>query len=102
MKNYKTVSCNLIILESHELNYQELGELEEYIDALVSEGKIHIILDFSAVEYISSIGMGGLLTISQSLQQKKGSLKLIHVHAIYDMLITGGLHQIIDIYTKAE
>ncbi len=102
MKKYDTASYELIVLDHSELNYQEISHLETYIDTLLHENKTRIIIDFSKVDHVTSIGMGGLITILQKIQEQKGDLKLINVHKIYDMLKTGGLDRVIETHSKMQ
>jgi anti-sigma B factor antagonist len=50
------------------------AELKQQLD-----GVQDIIFDFSNVNYITSIGLRMLLGLAQRAEEKKGSLRLIHV-----------------------
>ena len=50
-------------------------ELQAHLD-----GVKNIVMDFSAVEYISSGGLRMLLATEQLLEQRGGSMKLIHAN----------------------
>ena len=51
------------------------SELRQYLD-----GVQEVIMDFTGVEYISSGGLRVLLATEQLLENRGGSMKLIHVN----------------------
>ena len=51
------------------------SELRKHLD-----GVQEIIMDFAAVDYISSGGLRVLLTTDQTMEKKGGHMKLIHVN----------------------
>ena len=58
------------------------------------------ILDFSALEYISSAGLGVLLKTQKRLVGSGGGLKIINVNNhIHDVFRYSGFHAIFDIET---
>ncbi len=52
------------------------GELESVLIPLIDEGEKKIILDFSALEYISSAGLRLLLLAAKKLRNNKGEIIL--------------------------
>ncbi len=62
-----------------ELNLDEVNRLRQFIETMVDEGKNKIIIDFSDLESISSIGIGNLIMISSKVKKSGGNLKLIGV-----------------------
>src|SRR3989344_9094552 len=53
--------------------------LERKIASLMDEGHLHLILDFSRIDYLSSAGMRVLLSATKKLRAKKGELILFSV-----------------------
>ena len=51
------------------------SEMQPYLD-----GVQNVIMDFTKVEYISSGGLRLMLTTDQKLENRGGSLKIIHVN----------------------
>jgi len=51
-------------------------DLEAALNGLIDRGQIRIILDLAGVEYISSMGLRGLLAALKKQKQKKGCLIL--------------------------
>ncbi|MDP8227167.1 MAG: STAS domain-containing protein [Candidatus Celaenobacter polaris] len=52
------------------------GELESVLIPMIGEGKKKIVLDFSALEYISSAGLRLLLLAAKKLRNNKGNIIL--------------------------
>ncbi len=50
--------------------------LEKRLQAFMEEGKDHLLLDFTLVDYLSSAGLRVLFSFSQKLEKKKGKLVL--------------------------
>lgn len=72
---------------------------QSFMDA-VAESRT---LNFSALEYISSAGLGILLKTQKRLAESGAALKIINVnHHIHDVFHYSGFHAIFEIEAKQE
>jgi anti-sigma B factor antagonist len=55
--------------------------LRQYVDDLVRRGRLKLLLDFAAVTYIDSAGIGMLIAKYLSVRRKGGDLKLLRLTA---------------------
>jgi len=64
--------------------------LEKHIETLVNSNRIRIIIDFSALEYISSAGLGVFMSHIEEIRNKGGDIKMIKmtdkVYSVFDLL----------------
>jgi len=67
----------LTVKPEGRLDTAAVTELDAELQQL--DGVQDIIFDFSNVNYITSIGLRMLLGLAQRAEEKKGSLRLIHV-----------------------
>jgi anti-sigma B factor antagonist len=51
--------------------------LRDLMNALLSEGKRHFVLNLTGVDYIDSSGLGQLITIWTSIRSKTGQLAIL-------------------------
>jgi len=84
------------IVCSGRLDAAQCGKAQEFMDA-VAEAKT---VDFSALEYISSAGLGVLLKTQKRLVESGVGLKIINVNNhIHDVFRYSGFNSIFDIET---
>jgi anti-sigma B factor antagonist len=55
--------------------------LRHYVDDLVRQGRVKILLDLGAVTYIDSAGIGMMIAKYLSVRRKGGDLKLLNLTA---------------------
>jgi anti-sigma B factor antagonist len=77
--------------------------VEQRLLCLIDQGERRLVLDFSELNYISSIGMRALIATAKSLQKTKGRLALAalnnHVQEIFRI---AGFTSIFSIYPTCE
>ena len=79
------------------LDAAQCASAESFLDGLEGAST----LDFSALEYISSAGLGILLKTQKRLAGTGAGLKIINVNNhIYDVFRYSGFHAIFDIHAK--
>lgn len=72
-------------------------ELESQLRALLPDTDV-LILDFAALDYISSAGLRVLLVAQKEMNKKKGQMTLIHVNeAVMEVLEVTGFTDILTI-----
>ena len=85
-----------------DLNIQELGrELSRLVEV---ETRGRLLLNFSAVEFLSSAALGKLITLDKKVKAVDGKLKLCHIQPeIYEVFAITKLNRLFDIReTEAE
>lgn len=67
----------------------EEGDLtfRDYVDRLVAEGRVHIVLDFKEVTRIDSAGIGMLVSKYLTVRRNGGTIKLLNLTRHSDHLI---------------
>lgn len=95
--------CIRIVKVSGYLDAHTFPDLEKTIYTLMNEGDSNFILDFEALDYISSAGLGLLLGIHRQTAGKNGGVKLVNltesILRIFDIL---GFSKIIDIHPDRD
>jgi anti-anti-sigma factor len=77
------------------------AEFQRHLSAMVERGENSLVLDFSSVDYISSAGLGAMLSTAKKLRTRSGSIALAGVNArvrqVFDM---SGFTQLFPIYAE--
>lgn len=60
---------------------QGAQRLKDKINSLISQGRIHIVVNLKNVPYIDSGGLGELIASYGSVMKAGGALKLLHVNS---------------------
>ncbi len=72
-----------------QLNSANAASVESELLTLVNQGTKHWLLDFSALDYISSAGLRVVLVLAKRLRQESGKLVLCgmqpHVREVFDI-----------------
>ncbi|MEZ5608583.1 MAG: STAS domain-containing protein [Burkholderiaceae bacterium] len=83
-----TASATVVLLQG-QINSANAAGLEAEILALVNHGAKALVLDFSALDYISSAGLRMVLVLAKRLKQDAGQLVLCamqpHVREVFDI-----------------
>jgi len=83
-----------VIVVSGRFDAAQCGKAQDFVDAV----EPLIAFDFSALEYISSAGLGVLLRTHKRLLVSGGRLRLINVNRhIYDIFRFSGFDQVFDV-----
>lgn len=70
----------LIQIEDNCLNFETVTQLQETVNELIRNGKIHIILDLSRVDYVGSVAIGEFISIHKQIEKHFGEFKIIGVN----------------------
>jgi anti-anti-sigma factor len=72
------------------LDAHTVAEFDKRADEVISAGSTRLVLDMQDLNYISSAGIGALMSLSQRLRKDGGDLVLLQptakVHKILDLL----------------
>ena len=84
-----------------ELNVKEIGdELFELVD---QHQKTRLLVNFEAVEYLSSAALGKLITLHKKISAAKGQLRLCAINsAIFEVFRITKLENLFQIYPNEE
>lgn len=79
-----------------EANIQELGS--ELFALVEDEHRAKLLLNFSAVEFLSSAALGKLITLDKKVKAHSGKLKLTNIRPeIYEVFAITKLNKLFDI-----
>ncbi|QDU60051.1 Putative anti-sigma factor antagonist BtrV [Planctomycetes bacterium Pan216] len=91
-------------IDKRILDEQNIQVIGEQLFALVKEeGRKKILLNFDAVEYLSSAALGKLITMNKNVKEVKGQLKLCSIRPeIYEVFEITKLNKVFQIYDDQE
>ena len=73
--------------------------LHESIRCLAREGKTQVLLDLAGVKHIDSGALGELVSSHETLDEKGGALKLMHMtESIHELMTVTKLLTVFDVY----
>lgn len=79
-----------------ETSIQELGQ--ELFQLVEQDGREKLLLNFTAVEFLSSAALGKLITLERKAKANGGLLKLCHIRPeIYEVFAITKLNKLFDI-----
>ncbi|MCF7969259.1 MAG: STAS domain-containing protein [Methylococcaceae bacterium] len=95
---------SLVISLDGRIDANSAKELEQQCMTWIDEGEKKLILDFSAVNFISSAGLRVILLIAKKLEPVQGKVKLCGLNAtLRDVFEISGFSKLFDILpTVAE
>jgi anti-anti-sigma factor len=70
-----------IVTLNGNLDTATSGETQNYLDGLISDGVTRMVVDFTAVGFVSSAGLRVLLTVAKSLNATDGGLRIYGLNA---------------------
>ncbi len=76
------------------------AKLRELLRDLLAKGNNRIVLDLGDVSYIDSSGIGELVSGFNSVRNRGGELKLLHLtRKVHDLLLITKLYTVFDIHS---
>jgi len=79
-----------------DIDIQELGQ--ELFRLVERDGRLRLLLDFSAVDFLSSAALGKLITLDKKVKAHGGTLKLSNIRPeIYEVFAITNLNRLFDI-----
>ena len=79
-----------------DLGIQELGQ--ELFNLVEVENRMKLVLNFSAVDFLSSAALGKLITLDKKVKAKKGALRLCNIRPeIYEVFAITRLDRLFQI-----
>jgi anti-sigma B factor antagonist len=86
------------------IDVNAVPEFEQALESLLQQGHVRLVLDFSAVTYISSAGMGAIVGSLQTFRNREpGDIKIMQVlPKIMTVFRSIGLHDLVDVLQQEE
>jgi anti-anti-sigma factor len=76
---------------------------EQRVLKSVEKGERKLLLDMDFVEYISSVGLGALVTLHKQMKQAGGRVAFfVSRPNVQELVRTSGLHKLLDIHEDRE
>ncbi len=95
----QTGNATILKLEGNVILGGGSKKLTETVNRLIKEGKTNIILNFSAVKYLDSSGVGELVSLSQTIDEIDGNLFLSDLsEKVEDVLTLSSVLPLFEIY----
>lgn len=92
-----------IVSVSGKLDALSADEYERALKQLIAEGKIHLIVDFSELSYISSAGLRVLLSTAKQLKPQGGKALFANLQeGVRDVFEMTGFSSILSIHPSVE
>jgi len=92
-----------ILVESENDFLADTTALKEMCSQLLEEGRRQVILDLQNVFVVTSVYLGGLLSVTKTFREKKGVLKLVHLQpAVSSVMEMTRLSRIIEVFNDRE
>ncbi len=89
----------LIVAVDGGLDGTTAPQLTQGLEKMLSAGMNQIILDFSKVSFISSLGIGTLITLHRRMKKRGGDVKLASLQGVvWEVLRTARLDSLLEIY----
>jgi anti-anti-sigma factor len=86
-----------------DLDATNVEAVLEKIFALLCDGYVNIVADFSKLRYVNSTGLGILLHFSKSAQEKNGSFKIANVNEnVYEIIEIIGAMSLLEIFDNLD
>jgi anti-anti-sigma factor len=93
----------LAVLPHGNLDTTTIDQFNQVIQNHLDQGLTKIIIDCRRVEYVSSLGIGALVTLQARLRKKGGEVKLAALHGMAaDAIRIVGLSKLLNIYGDLE
>jgi len=87
------------LLPSRILDEPAISEIGLALNRLVDDGARRVIVDFSAVDHLSSTALGMLITVRQSISAVDGTIRLCSIRdEIYQVFRITGLDKLFTVH----
>ena len=79
----------VIVAPAGRVDSTTSGQLDEHLIGLATAGEHRVVVDFGAVDYISSAGLRVMLTTAKRIKDRRGELALCRlgesVHQVFEL-----------------
>jgi len=93
----------LVVSVKGRIDAMTAPEFEKTLFDLISKGENNFLLNFSALEYISSAGLRSILATAKKLKEKEGGIRLTDLKGtVEEVFKISGFYSIFKIYDSEE
>ncbi|GAB1352978.1 MAG TPA: STAS domain-containing protein [Candidatus Rifleibacterium sp.] len=95
-------NITLVVLRG-EIGTETVNQLKDKMEAIVNEGKNRLVMDFSDVSYLNSMGLGVIAGTLKRVKKENGDLKLLNLSpAVRELLELTRLTKVFEIFDSEE
>ena len=95
-------NITLVVLRG-ESGTETVNQLKDKMEAIVNEGKNRLVMDFSDVSYLNSMGLGVIAGTLKRVKKENGDLKLLNLSpAVRELLELTRLTKVFEIFDSEE
>jgi len=78
-------------------------EFEKFVNGLIDEGVLKVIVDFEGLGYISSAGLRSVLITAKKIQSREGEILIASLHdTVKEIFEISGFNTIIPIHASVD
>ena len=90
------------VLNEPHLTHHKMPPIEQQLDLLAEQaGQGTLRLDFSRVEFLTSMVLAKLITLNKRMKNAGGSLQIVNLNAeVYELFVITRLHTVLHVHAK--
>ena len=93
----------IVIAVEGRMDAVSAPEFEKFLNNLIADGVIRIIVDFAALDYISSAGLRSVLITAKKIQSKGGGILVVSLRdTVKEIFEISGFSTIIPIHGSVD
>jgi anti-anti-sigma factor len=98
-----TVDMGKLVKFNGDLDATNVEDVVEKVFALMNDGDINIVADFTELRYVNSTGLGILLHFSKTAKEKDGSFKICNVNEnVFEIIDIIGATTLLEIFDTVD
>ena len=92
-----------VLFVSGRMDAESAPQFEQYCGAWIAEGHTSLVVDLGELSYVSSMGLRCFLSITKSLEDKGGALRICRLTGLVKQVFEiTGLSGVLPVYESAE
>ena len=94
---------HIVIAIEGRMDAVSAPEYEQFLNDLIDEGALKVIVDFEGLDYISSAGLRSVLVTAKKIQGKNGEILIVSLHdTVKEIFEISGFSTIIPIHASVD
>ena len=94
---------HIVITVEGRMDAVSAPEFEKFLNGLIDEGALKVIVDFEGLDYISSAGLRSVLITAKKIQSKGGEILIVSLHdTVKEIFEISGFSTIIPIHASVD
>jgi anti-anti-sigma factor len=99
----RQLSGQVVFLVSGRMDAENAPRFEQQCRACIAEGHTGLVVDLGELAYVSSMGLRSFISVSKTLQEKGGALRLCRLNGLVKQVFEiTGLLQVFPVYESVE